>query len=603
MKKTLAMLLAAVLLIASCACASAAAFTPGTYEGTARGMYSDITVAVTVDENNITDVTVKEQNDTRIIAAAAVAAMPGRIVDAQSFAVDTVTGATISSYGILNAAKNALKNAGFDLSAYQTKVEAEKMTGADEEYDLVIVGAGAAGLGAAIEAGRLNSDASILVLEKLAYTGGSGALSGSMIVAGGTAWNEMPENVDYTTEEFVEFFKKRASEQDRLPEGMWINEKLIAGIADKSTEYFTYLIEQDIPLRPNMWFASASWAEGRGISGFVNEKKASIQDPEAAMTVWGDWFTAHAAQFAEIRTNSAVTGLLVENGTVTGVKVEDLDKTYNVKAKKVILACGGLSANIPLFRELNADVPNIETVFNFACAGDTGDHFELVEGLDAAKTGYGFIAYHGFQAPYGFHTPYGKAASGAFNVWVNNSGERFTNEKGYYYQLGFRILEQDKGLVYGVSDATNASVAVLEQAVAEGYAYKADTLEALAAQIGVDAATLEATIAKYNADYEAGAGDTVYGQTAAQMKPVTTAPYYAMKVGVSVLGTMASLKCDEQCRILSNAGEAIENLYGAGEVIFGNLFVQEYVASGCAMGSAVYTGAIAAQDALTAIAK
>ena len=89
----------------------------------------------------------------------------------------------------------------------------------------------------------------------------------------------------------------------------------------------------------------------------------------------------------------------------------------------------------------------------------------------------------------------------------------------------------------------------------------------------------------------------------AQMKAVTTAPYYAMKVGVSVLGTMASLKCDEQCRILNNAGEAIENLYGAGEVIFGNLFVQEYVASGCAMGCAVYTGAIAAEDALTAIAK
>ena len=573
----------------------------GTYTGSARGMYSDVIVEVTLDEGGISDVSVKKQNDTRIIAEAAVDILPQRIVEAQSLAVDTVTGATMTSYGILNAAKNALTDAGIDIERWmEAPEEAEPAQGETEEFDLVIVGAGAAGLSAAIEAGRLNTGASVLVLEKLPYTGGSGALSGSMIVGGGTVWNQMEENVDYTTEEFVDFFKKRASEQDRMPEGMTINEELVAEVGDMSTEFLSYLIEQDIPLNPVMWAASATWAEGRGIAGFVNEKKGTLQDPEAAMTVWGDWYTEHASQFAEIRTNSEVVDLMANDGAVEGVVVQDPDRIYAVKAKKVILACGGLSSNIELFRELNSDVPNIDTVFNFACAGDTGDFFALTEDLDAAQTGYGFIAYPGYRAPYGFHTPFGSMAATGFSVWVNNSGERFTNEKGYYYQVGFRILEQDDGEVYGIADAENARVSVLEDAVAAGEAYQADTLEELAALIGVDEEALVSTVEQYNADYEAG-GDTSFGQSVEQMTPIRTAPFYAMKVGVSTLGTMASLTVNENCEILNNAGEVIPNLYGSGEVVFGNLFVQEYVASGCAVGCAVYTGAIAAREALEAM--
>ena len=573
----------------------------GTYTGSAPGMYGDVTVEVTLDGNGISSVSVKEQSDTRRIAQAAVEALPQRIVETQSLAVDTVAGATMTSYGILNAAKNVLTDAGIDIARWTEAPEAaEPVQGETEEFDLVIVGAGSAGLGAAIEAGRLNTGASVLVLEKLAYTGGSGALSGSMIVGGGTAWNGMEENVDYSTEEFVDFFKLRASQQDRMPEGMAINEELVAEIGDMSTEFLSYLIEQEIPLRPVMWFATATWAEGRGIAGFVNEKKGNIQDPEAAMTVWGDWFTEHASQFAEIRTNSEVVELVVNGGAVEGVVVQGPDRTYTVKAKKVILACGGLSANTALFRELNSDVPNIDTVFNFACAGDTGDYFALTEGLDVAQTGYGFIAYPGYRAPYGFHTPFGSMAATGFSMWVNNSAQRFTNEKGYYYQVGFRILEQDGGEVYGIADAEHARVSVLEDAVAAGEAYKADSLEKLAALIGVDGAALTATTEQYNADYEAG-GDTLFGQQAAQMTPIRTAPFYARKVGVSTLGTMSSLKVNEKCEILNSAGEAIPNLYGSGEVVFGNLFVQEYVASGCAVGCAVYTGAIAAREALGAM--
>lgn len=96
----------------------------GTYTGSAPGMYGDVTVEVTLDGNGISSVSVKEQSDTRRIAQAAVEALPQRIVETQSLAVDTVAGATMTSYGILNAAKNALTDAGIDIARWTEAPEA-----------------------------------------------------------------------------------------------------------------------------------------------------------------------------------------------------------------------------------------------------------------------------------------------------------------------------------------------------------------------------------------------------------------------------------------------------------------------------------------------
>lgn len=92
---------------------------PGVYTGSARGMYGDITVAVTVDETSITDIEVQETEDTRILVEAASRDVPARIIASQSLEVDVASGATMSSYGIINAAKNALEQAGRHPGPYE----------------------------------------------------------------------------------------------------------------------------------------------------------------------------------------------------------------------------------------------------------------------------------------------------------------------------------------------------------------------------------------------------------------------------------------------------------------------------------------------------
>ncbi|MGI6150891.1 MAG: FAD-dependent oxidoreductase [Christensenellales bacterium] len=574
-------------------------FTPGTYTKTARGMYSDVTVAVTVDENRILSVEVTEQNDTRRIAASAVKFLPERIVAAQSPAVDTVSGATITSMAILSAAKAALLEAGGDIDALSKPAENPDSDLPTESYDVVIVGAGGSGLAAAVEIGR-TSDASVLVLEKAGYTGGSTALSGGLLYVTGTRMNKETGLVEFTPEELLKYFRQRTAEMTRRPDDMWINEDLVLRIGQTIAPTYNYYLDEGIDL-PNP-YVSVDWGNGRGLGGFIK----SWTTESGASEVWGDWFTALAEKNgAEIRVESEVTKLIVNDGAVEGVYVESPEGNYTVNAKKVLLACGGYGNNIPLLAEKNP-IPNIEKTVSYTAAGDTGDFYALVEGLDVAEAGYGQISSLGAGPGYGHHTSIGLMCLIGFNVWVNQNGERFANEKVFPpYHESLKIYDQPEGIAYGIAgsdfpyiDANTGrnAVEVLEEAVAMGITQKADTLEELAAKIGVDPAKMVATIEKYNADCDAGHGDTLFGQDASVMAPIKEGPFYATRVYNTTLGTIGSLKANANCQILTKSGEPVPNLYGAGEVIFGNVYIEEYYASGSGVTVAVYTGVIAGEE-------
>lgn len=572
-------------------------YKPGTYSGEARGMYGEVMVQVTVDEMKIISIDAKAPKDTRRLANAAITKVTDEIVKKQSLVVDTATGATITSYGVISAVKNALQKVVVNTEVLTQKAEkAEDLELPDESFDVVIVGGGGSGLAAAVQIGK-DSDLSVLVLEKAAYTGGSTALSGGLILVGGTQYNGKDGALDFTPEEFLEYFKKRTAEMSRRPEDMWINEDLVLRIGQMAAPTFQYYMDEGAEI--SFLYNSEQWSDTKGLAGFIHAGKVGA---EGASYLWGDWFTNLAEKNgAEVRVNSKVTALISDGGIVNGVVVEGPDGQYTVKAKKVILACGGYGNNIPMLTNLHPDVPNIETTVSYTVPTDTGDFFELVEGLDAARAGYGHINVLGAGPGRGYHTEEGMLALIGFNVWVNKDGKRFANEKEYPpYHVSFEIFKQPDGLVYGIagsdlvftdSNTGRTGVDVLKDAADAGIAYKGETLKELAEKIGVNAKELEKTIDDYNID-------TATKDTPA---PIAQAPYYALRIYPTVLGTIGGLKANENCQILNTKDKPIPNLYGAGEVIFGNVYLEEYYASGSGVTVAIYTGTIAGQEVVKSL--
>ena len=149
----------------------------GTFEGSSQGFHAPVTVQVTLENGAITDVQVTEQHETKGVSDYSLSETPKRIIEAQSWNVDTLSGATFSSNAVKYAVRAALQQAG----AEGLDAEVHKEQPADEtiDTDVVIVGAGIAGLSAAIEAKKAGAD--VVVLEKLDRVGGSSVTAGGYV--------------------------------------------------------------------------------------------------------------------------------------------------------------------------------------------------------------------------------------------------------------------------------------------------------------------------------------------------------------------------------------------------------------------------------------
>ena len=165
MKRLMALVLSTLLLLTTAiGAASAEGLTPGTYTQTVAGRNGDLEVQVTFDDNGIADVKVTNHQETQGVADAALEKIPAQVVEYQSVQIDAVTGATITSNAILEAVIGCIEQAGGKLADFDKAVE--KKAGEDIEItaDVVIIGAGGAGLAAAASAGA--NGASVIVLEK-----------------------------------------------------------------------------------------------------------------------------------------------------------------------------------------------------------------------------------------------------------------------------------------------------------------------------------------------------------------------------------------------------------------------------------------------------
>lgn len=179
-------------------------FTAGTYKGTAAGNNADVTVEVTLSADKIEKVEVVEHQESACISDAAITNIPQTIVDSQSLNVETISGATNTSKAIINAVTAALQEAGVDTTTLMSETEgtaSNSIALENKTYDVVVLGAGGAGLAAAIEA-KLTG-ASVAIIEKMPYPGGNTILSYAELACADN-WLQEKEGIEDSAENMAQ---------------------------------------------------------------------------------------------------------------------------------------------------------------------------------------------------------------------------------------------------------------------------------------------------------------------------------------------------------------------------------------------------------------
>ena len=567
------------------------AMKPGTYVGEAYGYWKkgDIEgerhgtpaiilptqVEVTVDEHSILSVNVLDCSDTPGLKEPAIEAMPGRIVEAQSILVDTVSGSTMTAAAISSAVAKALEQAGADLSDFAKAPE--KQAGADVvlDADLVVVGAGLSGTVAAMDA--VERGLKVVTLEKTARVSGMGALS-----SGPFAVNSSIQQENGVTLTVADVFT------DMMDYAFWkTNASLVYNIIDKSGQTIDWLNEK--------WHSI-------GQPGFVSGPSANGINQ---MHIWGKGTAKYEALWDEIiipgggelLLETEAQSLIVEDGAVKGVVGTKRDGTkVIVNAADTIVCTGGFGGNDAMMKELLGS-----------------DHFALVglsasdgDGINMAQEAGAILSEE--ISPHlaefcsnnviDFYHGYMKFINQAGFLMVDPAGERYMNEefcmthsnsmgaaamrRADYSYVIFTQKQLDTMIESGLwgilgeelinKYALRSRIIVpsyytlgdeMEAALSMGQAFKADTLEGLGDAIGLDKATYTETIENYLAVIASGE-DVLFGKSPELLHPLDEGPFYAVRITSPIDGTLNGIKVNKYLQALGQDQQPIDGLYVTG---------------------------------------
>jgi len=597
MKKTFSMLLVCMFILVMSLSAAAADYT--IYRGVAAGYRGDVTVHVEIEDGKIASVAAVSHGDTKTLAEDVFDQLAEAMVANQSVNVDIISGATFSSLGFINGARNALSAAG-QLDAFNTKVQKPVVAHEDVTVDAVVVGAGGSGMMSALTLalenfGSAKTDLKVLVLEKQGVVGGSTRLAtGSVIASEGSIANEV-SGVTTSTADMIALLEKTA--------GMELNhpyiEKLFSQSGDTLDKLSNLGAAYAVGGAPRLRNASGyQYITVGGADWNYNYDRHGVQiNPYNAGGNMLTNFLENKIRQAgvEIRLNSQATELIVENGAVVGVKVAADGSTYNVYAKNVILAAGAMSQNPEIMAKYN---PEIVGSMPYLGGGADGDGYVMAEAVDAVRVGRGSISYLGIDYRYGIHGIPGtlyNALKNVGNIHVNQNGERFVYVSGMSDSAVCELVLQQPGYVaYAVLDSNNTDAATVEAWLEKGYGYKADTIEGLAEACGMDPATLKATVDTYNGVIDAQ-GEDAFGRPLEKMTKIEQGPFYAFQFHAITIGSLMGLKVNENCQIINAQGEVVPGVYAVGDMSLGGNALSRYYLAGMGLCNAIGSGRIAGE--------
>lgn len=579
---------------ANSASTSSDAGVSGDFTATAKGFGGDVSVTLTLTDGAITGCTAEGKDETEGVGSQAIAKMPGAIAESGSIAVDGVSGATITSTAIKEAAAAALTAAGLNPDDYKTAVE--KDAAAEDstvDADVVVVGAGGAGMTAAITAAAEGK--SVVILESQSMVGGNSVRATGGMNAGKTVYqdeNEFGESAGvektlktaaekYADNETITALAKTVSEQwaayqanptgyfdsvelmelDTMIGGKGINDpELVETLCANSADAIDWLDEHGITLHNVSSFGGASV---KRIHRPVNAEGKTVSVGSYMIPLLQE--NCEKAGVKMMLDTTATEILTDANGAAVGVKATGASgETVTVNAKAVVLATGGFGANLDMVVKYK---PELKGFMTTNAPGIQGQGIEMAQAIGAATVDMDQIQIHPtVEANTAALITEGLRGDGA--ILINEEGQRFIDEVGTRDVVSAAEIAQTGSYSWLVVDQAMADASsVIQGYIKKGYTVTGATYEELGKAMGVDAAAFAETMEKWNGYVEAK-NDPDFGRTSFA-NPLNTAPYYAVKVTAGVHHTMGGLKINANTEVLNEKGEVIPGLFAAGEVTGG----------------------------------
>ena len=562
-------------------------------------MSGRILVDVEVSKDEILNVAVTECSDSAWVKNNPISEIPADILKYQSVGVDVVTGASMTSYGIIRAVEDALEQAGGDMDSLRTDVEYPVADDIKMTADVIIVGGGGAGMTAALAA--VENGASVVVVEKAGFIGGNSVVSGGALNCA---------NYRKQDDAFTE--RSPGSEQQVLDAlaATPVNETHAMLQKRVKTDYEAYLATDNVFFDSPNWHElqtyfggdflgsidhieilthkvldDISWLEGYGmkyshvvnIPGSLYTRAVAPEKPKGSGYFEIYLKTLEKNENFTLLLNTEATELVMDGESVVGVLAEGKDgHSVELTANNgVILATGGFAGNVALRQEYceSEKWPDLGKQLNTTnMSGITGDGIYLARDAGAALVNMDQFQVLHITNPISGAIDHVRGTGLA--VFVNQEGKRFVREDGRRDEISLGILAQTGGYTYmiatprqfgEVSEARNAYHTLPEiiESKTLGY-YLADTLEELAEMIDIDYETLQKTIDDYNSlvekQEEGPFGRVLYTGT------LTEGPWLATKRAPAAHHTMGGVAIDTDSRVLNADGEIIDGLYAAGEV-------------------------------------
>ena len=427
-----------------------------------------------------------------------------------------------------------------------------------DEWDLVVVGAGTAGIPCAVEAA--NRGAKVLLLEKQSEVGGTLHVSGGHLSAGGSRRQRARGISDSPGAHLADL--RRIAHGTGRPDLM----ELAVQLAPQTIDWLEESGFEFDPATPRIVYGHEPYSTPRTYYG--------PQGGCSILAVLRPWL---ARSDVTLRLDTRVVELLVEGGRVSGVRTGGGE---SIAARAVVLATGGYGANPALFQELDQ-----RPLFTSAVAGSTGDGLEMARAIGAGIEGKGtFIpTFGGIVEPHDEHRvlwddrPVLVAAERPpWEVYVDRRGRRFVAEDELSIDVKERKLSELPDLTFwvildrhGLEESSPifrrwSTDELLALANHRAGISSAPSLGELAQKSGIDAPGLQVEIDGYN-DGVAKAQDALGRKFLPA--PIAVPPFVAIRNHGVTLITFCGVDVDRDLRVRASGGQVIDGLYAVGEVI------------------------------------